>query len=71
MKLHGSNNRRRYYLVIVKNKKRSIILLTSQRVENIEQAKKIVDIYSRRWLIEEYYRYIKQEYKLENIHLKE
>jgi len=41
------------------------------KAENTEQAKKIIELYSKRWLIEEYYRYVKQEYKLEYIHLRE
>ena len=71
VKLYESNNKREYYLVVVKNKKQNIMLLTSKKVRNKEEAKKIVMLYSRRWLIEEFYRYVKQEYKLEYINLRE
>ena len=71
IKLYNSNNRRDYYMVVVKNKKQNIMLLTSRKVSNQEEAKEIVNLYSRRWLIEEFYRYVKQEYKLEYIHLRE
>jgi len=71
VKLYNANNKRNYYLVVVKNKKQNIMLLTSKEVRNKEEAKKIVDLYSRRWLIEEFYRYVKQEYKLEYVHLRE
>ena len=47
------------------------MLLTSKKVRNQKEAKEIVMLYSKRWLIEEFYRYVKQEYKLEKIHLRE
>jgi len=71
VKLYESNNRRDYYLVVVKNNKQNIMLLTSKKVRNQKEAKEIVMLYSKRWLIEEFYRYVKQEYKLEKIHLRE
>jgi IS4 transposase len=58
-------------LVVVKNKHNPVILLTTLKVENLEEAKMIIYRYSQRWLIEELYKYLKQNYELEKINLRE
>lgn len=64
------NTKRKYRLVALKNNKWTSYYLTNVVVNNQEKAKKIIRTYSYRWLVEEIYKYIKQEYKLEYINLR-
>lgn len=64
------NKKRKYYLVVIKNNNKHVMFLTNKEVKNKEQAKKIIKIYSYRWLVEETYKYMKQEYKLEYINIR-
>lgn len=53
------------------HKKNPITLLTSLSPKNIKAAKRIAKLYKNRWKVEEYLRFIKQSFSLEDIMLKD
>ena len=65
------NLKRNYYLVIVKNNRGKQIFLKNIKITNKEKAIDLLERYNKRWLVEETYKYIKQEYNLESINLRE
>ncbi|WP_213348945.1 transposase [Candidatus Vampirococcus lugosii] len=70
VKIFDPNSKRKYYLVVIKNNKGQRIFLTNKKVGNAKEAIEVIKAYSYRWLIEETYKYLKQEYNLEKIHLR-
>ena len=69
---HPTIRQQAFYLVICRPGKKGQkpwYLLTSEKVENANQAWKIVFAYSRRWLIETAFRYNKAELGIESIRL--
>ncbi|WP_213348471.1 transposase [Candidatus Vampirococcus lugosii] len=70
VKIFDSNTKRKYYLVVIKNNKGQRMFLTNKKVGNAKEAMEVIKVYSYRWLIEETYKYLKQEYNLEKIHLR-
>lgn len=70
VKMFDLNSKRKYYLVVIKNNKWQKMFLTNKKVWNAQEAMEVIKAYSYRWLIEETYKYLKQEYNLEKIHLR-
>lgn len=71
IKIFEWNERRKYRLVVLKNNKWSHMLLTNERVRNKEEAMEVIKAYSYRRLIEENYKYMKQEYRLEYMNIRD
>jgi len=65
------NERRKYRLVVIKNNKWNHMLLTNEKISNKEEAMEVIKAYSYRRLIEETYKYMKQRYKLEYMHIRD
>ena len=47
------------------------MLLTNEKISNKEEAMEVIKAYSYRRLIEETYKYMKQRYKLEYMHIRD
>jgi len=65
------NERRKYRLVVIKNNKGNHMLLTNERISNKKEAMEVIKAYSYRRLVEETYKYMKQKYKLEYMHIRD
>ena len=71
IKIFDWNERRKYWLVVLKNNKWSHILLTNEKITNKKDAMEVITAYSYRRIIEETYKYMKQEYDLEYMHIRD
>ena len=71
IKIFEWNERRKYRLVVLKNNKWSHILITNEKITNKKDAMEVVKAYSYRRIIEETYKYMKQEYNLEYMHIRD